>query len=290
MQIFKIQYFEEKNTANCSNGQPKNSDNAVGGLVLPSHCTAPCLEQQRTLWHTLVVNKTYEKERDLFFYIPSVELSQKHVLAVCSPAPFFCMMIQFTVETHGPVLRRRLTVGGGEAAPRTDVFEGLPQPAELAEAELQQAAAPLLHPAVLVHAPSDGGLRRLVNGLWVSRHAGVRDVTQGAWRHSVFKEDVRFHGNPLASIRDAKGTEQQIKGSGTPQPYLLNDLGDLLHDERCLARGESASMFPRLWEKRALKVRVIRPSAAVKLLLVAHHHLAASRPEFTFTCALKRAE
>lgn len=30
--------------------------------------------------------------------LPSVELSQKHVFAVCSPAPFFCMIIQLTVE------------------------------------------------------------------------------------------------------------------------------------------------------------------------------------------------
>lgn len=34
------------------------------------------------------------------FILPSVELSQKHVLAVCRPAPFFCMMIQVTVEIH----------------------------------------------------------------------------------------------------------------------------------------------------------------------------------------------
>ena len=32
-----------------------------------------------------------------YFILPSVELSQKHVLAVCRPAPFFCMMIQVTV-------------------------------------------------------------------------------------------------------------------------------------------------------------------------------------------------
>lgn len=36
--------------------------------------------------------------------LPSVELSQKHVLAVCSPAPFFCMMMQFTVKTYKSIL------------------------------------------------------------------------------------------------------------------------------------------------------------------------------------------
>lgn len=34
------------------------------------------------------------------FNLPSVELSQKHELAVCRPAPFFCMMIQVTVGKH----------------------------------------------------------------------------------------------------------------------------------------------------------------------------------------------
>lgn len=33
----------------------------------------------------------------LVAHAPSVELSQKHELAVCSPAPFFCMMTQVTV-------------------------------------------------------------------------------------------------------------------------------------------------------------------------------------------------
>lgn len=30
--------------------------------------------------------------------LPSVELSQKHELAVCRPAPFFCMITQVTKE------------------------------------------------------------------------------------------------------------------------------------------------------------------------------------------------
>lgn len=34
------------------------------------------------------------------FILPSVELSQKQELAVCRPAPFFCMMIQVTEGKH----------------------------------------------------------------------------------------------------------------------------------------------------------------------------------------------
>lgn len=33
--------------------------------------------------------------------LPSVALSQKQVLAVCRPAPFFCMMIQVTMYLKG---------------------------------------------------------------------------------------------------------------------------------------------------------------------------------------------
>lgn len=36
--------------------------------------------------------------KNMCLILPSVELSQKHVFAVCSPAPFFCMIIQLTVE------------------------------------------------------------------------------------------------------------------------------------------------------------------------------------------------
>lgn len=33
--------------------------------------------------------------------LPSVELSQKQELAVCSPAPLFCMLIQVTMYVNG---------------------------------------------------------------------------------------------------------------------------------------------------------------------------------------------
>lgn len=40
--------------------------------------------------------KVYICTEVFYFILPSVELSQKQALAVCRPAPFFCMMIQVT--------------------------------------------------------------------------------------------------------------------------------------------------------------------------------------------------
>lgn len=40
------------------------------------------------------------RNTQVFLSLPSVELSQKHVLAVCIPAPFFCMMTQVTNRTR----------------------------------------------------------------------------------------------------------------------------------------------------------------------------------------------
>ena len=37
----------------------------------------------------------------LTLQLPSLRVSQKQVLAVCSPAPFFCMMIHVTTYLNG---------------------------------------------------------------------------------------------------------------------------------------------------------------------------------------------
>lgn len=77
--------------------------------------TYSILKSRRTLHIAQMANpKTVTMQYvDLFSHLtaqlPSVELSQKHVLAVCSPAPFFCMMIQFTIYLKGfPSLLRWL--------------------------------------------------------------------------------------------------------------------------------------------------------------------------------------
>lgn len=97
--------------------------------------------------------------------VPSVVLSQKQALAVCIPAPFFCMMVQLTGHVRHTALT---TVSQQQPLSRchsdtahTDVFERLPQLAELTEALLHHFVAPLVHSAVLVLRPSDGALHRL---------------------------------------------------------------------------------------------------------------------------------
>lgn len=118
--------------------------------------------------NTFALNKNYEKWC-VSLTLPSVELSQKHVLAVCSPAPFFCMMIQFTVKTYKPMwtwyclstVCQCLIFNTGEAGAQTDVFERLPQLAEVAEAKLHHAAAPLLHSTLLVRIPSNSSFYSL---------------------------------------------------------------------------------------------------------------------------------
>lgn len=95
-------YFEgQKNNANCLNGQPKDSHNAICGLVLPSHCTASCLGKGKEMVGVPTVHSIKPFLKGLI--LPSFELSQKQVLAVCNPAPFFCMMIQFTGKTYNSI-------------------------------------------------------------------------------------------------------------------------------------------------------------------------------------------
>lgn len=109
--------------------------------------------------------------------LPSVELSQKHVLAVCSPAPFFCMMIQFTVKTYKSLLTlyllyflpsftacRCLIVNNGEVEAHTNIFERFPQLTEVTEAKLHHTAAPLVHSSVLVRISPNSSFYRLQMG------------------------------------------------------------------------------------------------------------------------------
>lgn len=116
-----------------------------------------------------VCNNKLNEEKDMCLILPSVELSQKHVFAVCSPAPFFCMMIQLTVDNvinmnkllwtcfhRGLKAVWVLVFNGSEVGAHTDVFERLPQLAELPEAQFHHAAGPLVHPGVLVGSSSDG--------------------------------------------------------------------------------------------------------------------------------------
>lgn len=60
---------------------------------LPVWGTKWCLQRHGNTFATI-----RNEEKDMCFILPSVALSQKHVFAVCSPAPFFCMMIQLTVD------------------------------------------------------------------------------------------------------------------------------------------------------------------------------------------------
>lgn len=90
--------------------------------------------------------------------LPSVEVSQKQELAVCRPAPFFCMMIQVTVgDTEGKMKisqhrKQRRTVG---VSVFTNVLERLSQLAELTEALLHHAVGPLVHSVLLIGIWSD---------------------------------------------------------------------------------------------------------------------------------------
>lgn len=51
------------------------------------------------------------RNTQVFLSLPSVELSQKHVLAVCIPAPFFCMMTQVTNRTREDNKIKKNTLG-----------------------------------------------------------------------------------------------------------------------------------------------------------------------------------
>jgi hypothetical protein len=92
--------------------------------------------------------------------LPSVWLSQKHELAVCSPAPFFCMMIQLTAnataaksnyQIQRPATYRAPAEGHCAAwRPLTDIFEGLLQARQLLHHPLDHIRGPLRHLLVLV--------------------------------------------------------------------------------------------------------------------------------------------
>lgn len=105
--------------------------------------------------------------------LPSVAVSQKQEEADCSPAPFFCMMMQVTEgESTHTVSRANasLQMLRMDGVRLTDVFEGFAQFAELSEALLHHAGRPLTHTLVLVAAAADHALQRLKHQI-MSRRA-----------------------------------------------------------------------------------------------------------------------
>ena len=73
-----------------SYGEAKYSHYTVHGLILPSNRTAAYKETEKK-------RTNYEHGQIQFLLsLPSVELSQKQELAVCRPAPFFCMITHVT--------------------------------------------------------------------------------------------------------------------------------------------------------------------------------------------------
>lgn len=157
-----------------SDTQSEHGDHTVQRAVLPAQHAASCGRQrtrQSTRPSTRQVTRqsTGPSTRQVTCQspqnVPSVVLSQKQALAVCIPAPFFCMMVQLT----GHVRHTALTTVSQQQPPsrchsdtaHTDVFERLPQLAELTEALFHHFVAPLVHSAVLVLRPSDGALHGL---------------------------------------------------------------------------------------------------------------------------------
>lgn len=81
-------------------------DNANNNIHLPlSTTTAPHTHAHHPRSHMCSANTVtiacMVALSHLTLQLPSVFVSQKHVLAVCRPAPFFCMMMQVTTYLNG---------------------------------------------------------------------------------------------------------------------------------------------------------------------------------------------
>lgn len=77
------------------NGESEHTDDAVQVFVFPSDGAAACRRTKRGVKtqnyeHIIIHSVCVELQ------IPSVVVSQKQEEADCSPAPFFCMMMQVT--------------------------------------------------------------------------------------------------------------------------------------------------------------------------------------------------
>ncbi len=92
---------------------------------------------------------------------PSLVLSQKHELAVCNPAPFFCMMID---ETFVSICIHRCKEGEyfkDLTIHRTNVLEGLVQCTQALQTSFHDVGSPLIHLALLVCVHTDRLLHTL---------------------------------------------------------------------------------------------------------------------------------
>lgn len=176
MQIFSMLAYspkEWKNPAHCSNSQAKNSDNAVGGLVLPPHCTASCLEKQKTWWHfasnILEIHLQPIKTMKTDMWVSSYHLlSCPRSMCLLSAAllrfsAWWCSLLwkhtksitlcSLSVEASSLSMFDFSILCEVEAL--TNVLKRLPQFTEVTEAKLHHTAAPLVHSVVLVRISSN---------------------------------------------------------------------------------------------------------------------------------------